>query len=249
MPMRFYHFILLPVAAAVFPSICCAQADTLVMAPIRRHSFLKEAIIPATLIAGGLALNHSRFEKDLNRTTQNMFRRDFKTKADDYLRYLPAAGMYVADIAGVPAKNHWFDQTKNLAITLVATDFIVHQIKKATQKTRPNGAELAHSFPSAHTAMAFATGTVFFEEFRDSSPLLAYSGFGTAAATGTLRVFNNAHWMSDVLMGAGIGILVSKTVYLLDPIIPWNPFKNKEGIVVVPQVGGGDYGIYFCKKF
>ncbi|MES2486890.1 MAG: phosphatase PAP2 family protein [Bacteroidota bacterium] len=231
------------------PGLCHAQADSLIIAPIKRHSFLTQSIIPTTLIGAGILINRTRFEKTVNKETEGLFRKDFHTTADDYMRYAPIAEMYIADLAGVKAKNHWFDQTKNLAISVVVTDFIVHQIKKATQKTRPNGAELAHSFPSAHSALAFTNATVLFEEFRDSSPLLAYSGYGFATATGTLRLLNNAHWMSDVLMGAGIGILVTKVVYLLDPIIAWNPFKNKSDIVILPQIDNQSYGLYFCKRF
>jgi membrane-associated phospholipid phosphatase len=36
-----------------------------------------------------------------------------------------------------------------------------------------------------------------------------------ATATGVLRVMNNRHWLSDVITGAGIGILTTKFSYWL----------------------------------
>jgi membrane-associated phospholipid phosphatase len=201
MPLRIYRPLTVVLRLALLlPFMCQAQivTDTLVltMAPIRKHSFIAEAVVPAALIGTGILINRTNLEKTVNKETEGMFKKNFNTTADDYLRFAPIAQMYIADAVGIKAKNHWFDQTKNLAISMVVTDFIVHQIKKATSKTRPNGAELAHSFPSAHTALANVSATVLYEEFRESSPLLAYSGFGFSTATGTLRLLNNAHWVS-----------------------------------------------------
>jgi membrane-associated phospholipid phosphatase len=57
---------------------------------------------------------------------------------------------------------------------------------------------------------------------------LAYSNYVFVSATGALRIMNNAHWFSDVVVGAGIGILVTKIVYMFNPLIKWNPFLKKK---------------------
>ena len=58
-----------------------------------------------------------------------------------------------------------------------------------------------------------------------------------ATTTGALRIMNNAHWLSDVLVGAGIGMLVSQCEFIiLIPIIKWNPFKKTDNITLLPEI-------------
>jgi hypothetical protein len=218
--------------------------------PEKKKGFFKQTAVPLSLITAGALLSTSAFEVSVNKNIRSAVGNDFHTKIDDYTRYVPAVIMYTADAFGAKAKNHWFDQTKNLAIAMVLTDFIVNNLKDNIHKMRPNEAMGDGSFPSAHTAQAFTTATVLYEEYKDSSPLLAYSGFAVAGATGMMRMMNNAHWLGDVMVGAGIGILVTKVVYMFDPIIKWNPFlkKNKE-LTVLPQISGREYGMYVGYRF
>ena len=81
-----------------------------------------------------------------------------------------------------------------------------------------------NSFPSGHTAQAFVESQVLFNEFYQTNKVIAFSGFLTSISTGSLRVINNRHWIPDVLMGAGIGILVTNLVYYFKPLKNWNPF-------------------------
>jgi membrane-associated phospholipid phosphatase len=41
-------------------------------------------------------------------------------------------------------------------------------------------------------------------------------GYGVASAVGMVRVFNNRHWISDVLGGAGVGMLNTDFAYLMN---------------------------------
>jgi len=51
-----------------------------------------------------------------------------------------------------------------------------------------------------------------------------------AATTGTLRIYHNKHWLTDVVAGAGIGILSTALAYFIYPkvkkVIP-NRYVNK----------------------
>ena len=63
------------------------------------------------------------------------------------------------------------------------------------------------SFPSLHASAAFAIGTVFAESGNDDYRWLRrFIGYGAAAATGYLRLHDNAHWLSDVVAGAAVGV-------------------------------------------
>ena len=68
-----------------------------------------------------------------------------------------------------------------------------------------------NSFPSMHTSLAFAIGTVFAESgdgrYRWLRRVL---GYGAAGATGYLRLEHNQHWASDVAAGAALGLTTAR---------------------------------------
>ena len=45
------------------------------------------------------------------------------------------------------------------------------------------------------------------------------AGYGVATATGVMRILNNRHWISDVMSGAGIGILSTELGYGLGDLL------------------------------
>jgi PAP2 superfamily len=90
------------------------------------------------------------------------------------------------------------------------------------------------SFPSGHTATAFAIGTVLAESGDDRHRLLRrIAGYGIGVLTGYERLNHDAHWLSDVVGGAAIGIATAKFV-----------MKRREGtkprgeISLLPLEGG-----------
>lgn len=225
------------------------QQDTLNIKIKQNRSFVKKAIIPVSLIIGGSLISSSNLDVDIQKIIYNPNAKKFGTGIDDYMRYIPIIEMYTADALGIESKNHWFDQSKNLTISIIVSDFITFRLKNWVNKRRPNGGNILESFPSGHTSFAFTNAGVLFQEFKDTSPYLAYSGYVIATATGGFRVMNNAHWISDVMVGAGIGILVTELVYLFDPIIKWNPFKKIKGVSFIPQIDNDQYGFYLSKTF
>jgi membrane-associated phospholipid phosphatase len=222
------------------------QIDTVHTKP--KRTLLQKSIVPAGLIASGILLSDSKFEIELNRETRTRIGNSFNYPIDEYTRFAPIAQMYIADLAGVKAKNHWFDQTKNMALSIIITDIITNTMKRHIYKVRPNGAN-AKAFPSGHSSLTFTTAAVLYEEFGETSPLLAYSGYGFAAMTGSFRLLNNKHYISDVLAGAGIGILVAKLVYHFDYLFQWNPFLKSKDVTLLPQYQNGAVGLYFSKTF
>lgn len=85
---------------------------------------------------------------------------------------------------------------------------IVQGIKLATRRERPDQSN-NHSFPSGHTASAFASATVLERHFGWKVGLPAY---GFATYVGLARMSANKHHMSDVMMGAAIGIASARAV-------------------------------------
>jgi hypothetical protein len=69
------------------------------------------------------------------------------------------------------------------------------------------------SFPSLHTTVAFAVGTVFAESGNDDYRWIRrIIGYGVAGATGYVRVSGNVHWLSDSVAGAALGIATARFV-------------------------------------
>jgi membrane-associated phospholipid phosphatase len=67
------------------------------------------------------------------------------------------------------------------------------------------------SFPSGHTSAAFAMATVMSHELSDRFPcrrwMIRSVFYGAASAVALSRVYQHAHWPSDVLTGAAVGAL------------------------------------------
>lgn len=170
----------------------------------------------------------------------------FHNNTDDYLVLLPAGTMYALDASGVKPKHDVLNQTILLAKTSVITLALVYGLKYTTQVPRPDHSA-DNSFPSGHTAFAFAYATVLHEEFKDQSAWISIAGYTMASATGAMRILNNRHWYSDVLVGAGAGILSAKLVYLTHQgKFSW---KKKEKSAFFPIIGKQQYGILWQKRF
>lgn len=208
---------------------------------------LKKSIIPVTLIGLGVLANNSNFEKQLQLDLRNNVGNNYELRIDNYLQYVPIIQMYTADALSIKAKNHWFDQTKYLLISNLISSTITHSLKRIMQKERPN--DSPYSFPSGHTTFSFTNATVLFNEFKGTAPVLAYSGYAFATITGVFRMINNKHWLSDVLVGAGVGILVTELVYHFEPFKNFNPFKKSQNITFIPRINNDNYGVYFAYNF
>jgi membrane-associated phospholipid phosphatase len=66
------------------------------------------------------------------------------------------------------------------------------------------------SFPSGHTAAAFALATTLADDIHH--PLATIGLYGLATATGIARIQQNRHWTSDVLIGAALGVASAKFI-------------------------------------
>jgi membrane-associated phospholipid phosphatase len=72
------------------------------------------------------------------------------------------------------------------------------------------------SFPSGHTIMAFASAAALTSEasrsWTHSAWVVGPVLYGSAGMVGLSRMFNDQHWASDVVFGAGLGTLAGITV-------------------------------------
>ncbi|MDR1417396.1 MAG: phosphatase PAP2 family protein, partial [Prevotellaceae bacterium] len=119
---------------------------------------------------------------------------------------------------------------------------VVQTLKYTVREQRPNNGSY-NSYPSGHTSVAFVGATVMYHEFKSSNRLLAYSGFFVATAVGILRTTNQRHWASDVLAGAGIGILSTNLVYYFEPLKSWRLLPQSDRLTLLPYYDGKSAGL------
>lgn len=173
-------------------------------------------IIPVTMIGyGTLALTNDRLQQ-WNRSVRSSIMQQNKTSIDDYLIYAPFIADAGLSLGKYPSKHRYVEKLGLYLASLSVNAAMVYPTKKWTQSERPDGSDL-RSFPSGHTSNAFVGAEFFWQEYKDQSTWLALSGYVTATATGLLRISNDRHWFSDIVAGAGFGILSTKVTYWLYP--------------------------------
>ncbi|MFW5822947.1 MAG: phosphatase PAP2 family protein, partial [Tangfeifania sp.] len=172
---------------------------------------LKPYIAPALLISGGTALH---FMTGLKESVRDFAQENYAYRGhtDDYIQYAPLATVYALNLAGIKGENNFGNRTAIVAKSFILNGIFVDRLKTWSKVTRPDGGTRA--FPSGHTATAFSLAHFMHHEYGDINAWYSIGAYSTAAAVGLMRVSKNAHWISDIFMGAGVGMLATELVYL-----------------------------------
>lgn len=172
-------------------------------------------IIPATfIIYGGLNPVINDIAKLDNRIMAHV-REKFPYQAfnaADYLMWTPSATVYVMDAFKVKTahnfKQHLILDASSIAIT-GAVGFGMRIISRHIKSFNTDNTD----FPSGHTANAFRGAEILHQELKQNHNLLSYSGYVAATAVGVFRIYGKEHYFSQVVAGAGLGILSTKVTY------------------------------------
>lgn len=200
-------------------------------AVFKTHQFHSNYIyVPAMLIISGIAINGNTEEGIKKEIVEerNEYIPTFGTHVDNYLQYSPIAIAYALDALGYASKTDIKNRTAILIKGELLMTGAVFGIKNLTHQLRPDNSA-SNSFPSGHTAQAFAAATFLSEEYKSQFKWMPYLAYSIATAVGALRMANNKHYISDVLVGAGVGILSMKVAYLTHQH-KWNK-KHAEALV------------------
>jgi hypothetical protein len=159
-------------------------------------------------------------------------------------------GFYVAGLAA-DDKNAVEVAQDGLTASIIASGLITPAIKFAVGRSRPrNNVGSAHfqpfsdpnaSFPSGHTTEAFALAAVIADHYQQD--WVDYTAYSVASMVGLARTYHDAHFASDVLLGAVIGTLVGKSV------VAHNTTIRSDKLVLLPDVSRGLIGIRITGSF
>lgn len=207
----------------------------------KENKLLKATAVPIVLT--GLGVYTALSNRVINRYEIKEERDEhfphFHSKVDNYLIHTPAVIVYGLNLAGVKGKNDLRNRTLLLVKSEMIMAALTFSLKSITHEVRPDGSD-HQSFPSGHTAQAFATATFLSKEYGDRSVWYSVGAYGMATTVGAMRMLNNRHWVSDVFAGAGIGILSTNIAYLTHRY----RWKNKNSnLTVIPSYNKGP-GVY-----
>ena len=136
----------------------------------------------------------------------------FHTNAANYLMWAPSASVYAMDAFKVETPHSF---TQHLAIdagSILLTGGIGYGMRIISSNIKAYKSDKTQ-FPSGHTANAFRGAEILHQELKDDHPVWSYSGYFLAAGVGILRMYTQEHFLSDVLTGAGLGIISTKLTY------------------------------------
>lgn len=221
--------------------------------PPHKKSFnAKSYIIPGLMVAYGITAIENDGLQRLNGEFKDEMYAEHPHKQihiDNYLQFAPAAMVFGLDAFGIKAKHNLRDRTMLFLMSNIITNASVYSMKSISHQLRPDGSKY-NSFPSGHTAEAFANAEFLRQEYKDVSPWYGVAGYAMAATTGYLRMYNNKHWLSDVVAGAGVGIISTKLAYWLYPKIQHKLFKDKPmNTMVMPSYQNGSIGLGMVHRF
>lgn len=210
-----------------------------------KRQFWKGTIAPVALVGMSLYTirDHGIYSSyDASQDARKAFP-TFKTSVDNYVFFIPALGLYAFDYFSGQNRHQVGRQTLLLLSSAALMGGMVYPLKLNAGVLRPNG-ENRYSFPSGHTASAFVVAGVINQEFKNKSPWISVGAYTIAGSTGLMRLLNNAHWMSDVFAGAGIGMLsVHSMYYLHEHYLKDKPFT------LLPGTAFGGQGLTLLANF
>jgi hypothetical protein len=228
-------------------------------ASYRKHNVLSEHRmvwetyrIPAMLFVYGFVAYHSDplldFDEDLKRAVWDN-RPHMLTSVDNYLQFAPAFSVYALNLAGIRGAHNFVDRSSIYVLSNVILNTLVSTIKPLARRERPNG-DGYMSFPSGHTAEAFASAEFMRMEYKGVSGWYGIAGYLMAGTTGFLRMYNDKHYFSDVLAGAGIGIAATDFSYWLYPKIKRLFIRKEEAkCLILPFYSGNVVGLSMVYHF
>lgn len=206
----------------------------------------KSLIVPSIMIATGLSFigdfnpvyNSNKAKRDIRKHFSG-----FNNSLDDYLIFAPYAEFGILTLLKIKCKNDFINTTILIVKSELFMTAMVFPTKYLSHQLRPDSSDY-HSLPSGHTASAFVAATIVHKEFRHLGPWYGVGAYTLATGVAAFRMLNNKHWLSDVVTGAGIGVLAAHLAYATHRH-RW----GKDAICVVPLIDKKNKGVLVAMRF
>jgi membrane-associated phospholipid phosphatase len=164
----------------------------------------------------------------------------------------PAVGVVTSYVVGEAFGNEKAKQSAadGVEATVLTNVLFLYPMKFLLGRTRPvanRGSQDYHPFniggsmPSFHTAEAFTAAAVISEHW--DNPWVSALAYGAATGVGWSRIYEDRHWLSDVVLSAAIGTVVGKAVVAL------NRQRRDSAVSVVPLIAPGTWGAAVQVKY
>lgn len=212
---------------------------------------IKQLILPTALVAvGSFGVCNGTFHKLNNSIRDNVadLRGNHYFRADDYVQYLPIISYVGLGAIGIDCKHSFKERFAAGATAYLAMGILVNATKYTVKGKRPDS-NARSSFPSGHTATVFMGAELVRQEYGLGISIGAYA---VAAGVAFLRIYNDRHWLNDVIAGAGIGILSARIGYWMLPLYQkWFHWDKHLSIAVMPDynVENRSFGVGFAASF
>ena len=189
----------------------------------------KKLIVPLSLMATGTIVLLT--EKRDAPIVENKNFLAFGGYFEDYAQFSPHASIYLFELAGMKPKTDFWNRTAILAKSQIIVLGSTYLLKKLIKEPRPDGSN-EFGFPSGHSAIAFSGAAMLSAEYGENYPWVPYAAYSVASGVGALRVAHNKHYWSDVIFGAGLGILSTKIAYWTHQY-QWNKKSEKDNLTIL----------------
>lgn len=222
--------------AAMCPLAALAADDA-------RQLRVRHFVAPAVGLATGTAIAFVPALKGVNPAVRNAmlgFRHDIAMEnffhgVDDVMQFAPVTAVLALKACGVPSRHSMGDIAVRLLMTYGLMAIATKTVKTWTEEPRPYNENVFNSFYSGHTCTAFAGAEMLRLDYGEQSPWIGIGAYAVCSFTGFLRVYNDRHWLGDVLAGAGAGILCAATSsWVCDKMLEWSARRDSLSLSMLP---------------
>lgn len=208
--ITFILALLLGTLQALFHAEASEKPDT-----ISTRVEARELIVPAAVIAAGTTMAsipwwRTNVDKEIERGIGSTRR----WSVAGYVEWLPFATLLAAEYLGAGSNAGICDRAMLAATSFVILEAVTQPVKRIAGRMRPDGSD-NHSFPSGHTATAFAGAELTRMVYGNA---LGAGAYAVAAGVAAMRMAGRHHYLSDCVAGAGIGIMSARVAAWLLPL-------------------------------
>lgn len=187
--------------------------------------YVNQIALEDSLVREEMRFNHDGIFMPLRGVIQTFTHRNFNQMPGPYVKrdnhwgdwglaLSPLAATWTLKAFGVKSRSNTRRMVTANGLALGLTVGLSQTLRWSVNETRPDGSG-NNSLPSMHAAVAFMGATMLSREYGHISPWISIGGYAAATGTQFLRVGHNAHWMNDIFLGAGIGVVSTNIAYYL----------------------------------